>query len=57
MTRTAYINDLAFFLPNEPVDNQAIEDVLGKVGTTPHSQIASLTPWGWQAARQAAAQG
>jgi len=34
-----------------------IEDVLGKVGTTPHSQIASLTPWGWQAARQAAAQG
>lgn len=34
------------------VDPQAyIEDVLMKVATTPASQIASLTPWGWKAAR------
>lgn len=26
-----YINDIAVFLPNEPVDNDEIEDVLGKV--------------------------
>jgi transposase len=31
-----------------------IEDLLAKVGTTPHSEIASLTPWAWQAARAAA---
>ena len=31
-----------------------IEDLLAKVGTTPHSEIASLTPWGWKAARAAA---
>ena len=30
-----------------------IEDVLGRVATTPHSEIASLTPWGWRAAREA----
>jgi transposase len=28
-----------------------IEDVLMKVATTPASEIASLTPWAWQAAR------
>ncbi len=34
------------------VDPEAyIEDVLMKVATTPASQIASLTPWGWKAAR------
>ncbi|HNQ19277.1 MAG TPA: hypothetical protein PLW90_05210, partial [Smithellaceae bacterium] len=26
-----YVNDIATFLPNEPVDNTEIEDVLGKV--------------------------
>jgi len=32
------------------VDVQAyLEDVLGLVGTTPASQIARLTPWGWAA--------
>ena len=37
------------------VDPEAyIEDVLNRVGTTPHSQIATLTPWGWKAAREAA---
>ncbi len=30
-----YINDLASFLPNEPVDNDHIEDVLGRVGNIP----------------------
>ena len=30
-----------------------IEDVLMKVATTPASEIASLTPWAWQAARTA----
>ena len=34
------------------VDPEAyIADVLMKVATTPASQIASLTPWGWKAAR------
>src|SRR5512145_1879765 len=31
----AYIADLAAFLPNEPVDNQSIEAVLGMIGETP----------------------
>jgi len=36
------------------VDPEAyIEDVLMKVATTPASKIATLTPWGWKAARQA----
>ncbi len=30
-----YINDLASFLPNAPVDNEHIEDVLGRVGDIP----------------------
>lgn len=30
-----YINDLASFLPNAPVDNDHIEDVLGRVGNMP----------------------
>lgn len=35
------------------VDPQAyLEDVLGRVATTPMSEIASLTPWGWKAARE-----
>jgi len=29
-----------------------LEDALGLVATTPASQIATLTPWAWQAARQ-----
>ena len=28
-----------------------LEDLLMKVATTPASEIASLTPWAWQAAR------
>ena len=32
-----------------------IEDVLGKVSSTPASRIADLTPWGWAAARERAA--
>ena len=31
----AYITDIAVFLPNEPVDNQQIEQVLGMVHQTP----------------------
>lgn len=30
-----YINDLASFLPNTPVDNEHIEEVLGRVGDLP----------------------
>ena len=30
-----YINDLASFLPGKPVDNDHIEEVLGKVGDIP----------------------
>jgi len=30
-----FINDLASFLPNAPVDNEHIEDVLGRVGNLP----------------------
>lgn len=34
------------------VDPEAyLEDVLMKVATTPASEIATLTPWGWKAAR------
>ena len=32
-----------------------LEDALGVIGTTPASEIANLTPWGW-AAEQGAAQ-
>ena len=31
----AYINDLASFLPNEPVRNDRIEDVLGRINAIP----------------------
>ena len=31
----AYITDIAVFLPNEPVDNKQIEEVLGMVNQTP----------------------
>jgi hypothetical protein len=26
-----YINDLAIFLPNDPINNEEIENVLGKI--------------------------
>jgi 3-oxoacyl-[acyl-carrier-protein] synthase-3 len=35
MTTKAYITDIAGFLPNAPVDNDHIEDVLGMVGGRP----------------------
>lgn len=38
------------------VDVQSyLEDVLGLIGTTQASAIATLTPWGWAAERSAAA--
>ena len=30
-----FINDIAAFLPNDPVDNDAIEDVLGRINNIP----------------------
>lgn len=33
-----------------------IEDVLGRLSTTPASRVAELTPWGWAAKRAAAEQ-
>jgi 3-oxoacyl-[acyl-carrier-protein] synthase-3 len=33
--RDVYINAIAAFLPNDPIDNNAIEDVLGMVGSKP----------------------
>lgn len=35
MTSSVYINDIAAFLPNDPVDNSEIESVLGQVGDRP----------------------
>jgi 3-oxoacyl-[acyl-carrier-protein] synthase III len=35
MTNPVYINDLAGFLPNDPVSNQEIEDVLGRINEIP----------------------
>jgi 3-oxoacyl-[acyl-carrier-protein] synthase-3 len=35
MLMDVYINDIAVFLPNEPVDNAHIEQVLGKIGDIP----------------------
>ena len=35
MSTPAYITDMAVFLPNAPVDNETIEQVLGKVGGRP----------------------
>ncbi len=35
MTNSVYINDIAAFLPNDPVDNSEIEAVLGQVGERP----------------------
>ena len=32
---TVYINDVSAFLPNEPVDNNQIEGVLGKIDNIP----------------------
>jgi len=37
-----YINDLASFLPNDPVDNDHIEDVMGKVNALP-SKAKAIT--------------
>ncbi|MEM6944549.1 MAG: IS66 family transposase [Pseudomonadota bacterium] len=28
-----------------------VTDVLGRIATTPHSELATLTPWGWAATR------
>ena len=33
--------------------SEYIEDVLGRISTTPASEIAKLTPWGWSAERAA----
>lgn len=38
MTQPVYINDLSVFLPNQPVLNSQIEDVLGRI-----NEIPSLT--------------
>jgi len=35
LKREVYINDIQFFLPNAPVDNEHIETVLGQVGPRP----------------------
>lgn len=35
MSRSVYITDTAAFLPNEPVDNDRMEQVLGQVGERP----------------------
>lgn len=35
MSREVYINDIAVFLPNQAVDNENIEKVLGQVGDRP----------------------
>ncbi len=35
MSRTVYINDIQAFLPNEAVDNEHIEQVLGQIGSRP----------------------
>ncbi len=35
MTNSVYINDIAAFLPNDPVANSEIESVLGQVGDHP----------------------
>ena len=43
---------------NEVNPEAYIVDVLGRISTTPHSEIRKLTPWGWkaeQAALEAAA--
>lgn len=37
-----YINDLASFLPNEPVGNDRIEDVLGKINAIPSKSKAIM---------------
>ena len=51
----ARLYSLALSCKLNGVDVQAyLEDVLGLVGTTPASQIAKLTPWGWAAAQDAA---
>ena len=35
MTKCVYINDLAGFLPNAPVSNEEIENVLGRINEIP----------------------
>ena len=37
-----YINDLASFLPNDPVDNDHIEDVLGRINAIPSKSKAIM---------------
>ena len=36
---------------NDVNPEEYLKDVLGRISTTPFSQIAALTPWGWKAAR------
>ena len=42
MLQKVYINNIAAFLPNEPVSNDAMESVLGQVGERP-SRVRKLT--------------
>lgn len=50
------LDSLVLSCKENGVDPQAcVEDVLTRVSTTPASRIARLTPWGWAAARAAAA--
>jgi len=35
MTKSVYINDIAAFMPNDPVDNASMEAILGQVGVRP----------------------
>ncbi|MBL0713827.1 MAG: beta-ketoacyl-ACP synthase III [Desulfosarcina sp.] len=39
---SVYINDLASFLPNEPIGNDRIEDVLGKINAIPSKSKAIM---------------
>ena len=44
---------LALSCKQAGVDPEAyIEDVLGRLSTTPAMDIATLTPWAWAAARK-----
>jgi 3-oxoacyl-[acyl-carrier-protein] synthase-3 len=41
MTRKVYINNIAAFLPNQPVSNETMESVLGQIGERP-SRVRKL---------------
>ena len=40
---TVYMNDISAFLPNDPVDNDHIQDVIGRIHDLPSKRTGGLS--------------